>query len=212
MIDLHGDGKFGDGILKHERVFELALFVDRGEFAELFVSVVALAVIELGGGVLVEGDFHPAEVAVPGCVAGVVADDVVVGDGFLGLHDAAGQVVVIEKSFAAGVAGESEERVLRLLEVGGVGLGGGAGVHAGIAGRALRSVSQRSLGNQAARVDRPERDAGADGGVDGGVKLGLVVDAIQPQAAGEVDERFLLVATGRASWPRFAGRRAGDRC
>jgi hypothetical protein len=35
--------------------------------------------------------------------------------------------------------------------------------------------------------------AGLDGRVDGSVKLGLVVDAVEPQSAGEVDQRFLLV-------------------
>ena len=193
VIDLHGDRKLGDRILEHERVFQLALFVDCGKAAELLVSVVALAVIELGGLVLVEGDFYPAEVAVPGRIAGVVANHVVVGDGFLSLNDAARQVVVIEKGFASGVAGEGVERVLRLLEVGGVGMGGAAGVHAGIAGRALGSVSKRGLGDQAARVHRPEGDAGADSGVDRGVKLGLVINAVEPEPAGEVDERFLLV-------------------
>ncbi len=52
VIDLHGDGKIGDRVLKHQRVFELALLVDRGEVAEFLVSVVALAIIELGVGVL----------------------------------------------------------------------------------------------------------------------------------------------------------------
>ncbi len=60
-------------------------------------------------------------------------------------------------------------------------------------GDPLRGVAQRRLRHQAARVDGPERHAGADGGVDGGVQLRLVVDAVQPQAAGEVDQRFLLV-------------------
>ena len=68
-----------------------------------------------------------------------------------------------------------------------------AGVHAGIAGRALGSISQRSLGDQAARIDRPEGNTGADGGVDGGMKLSLVIDAVEAQPAGEVDERLLLV-------------------
>ena len=69
----------------------------------------------------------------------------------------------------------------------------GAGVHADAARRSLGRVAQRRLGHQAARIDRPERDAGADGRVDGGVQLRLVVHAVQPQAAGEVDQRFLLV-------------------
>ena len=50
VIDLHGDGELGDGIVEHERVFELALFIDGGELAELLVGVVALAIVELGVG------------------------------------------------------------------------------------------------------------------------------------------------------------------
>ena len=124
---------------------------------------------------------------------GVVAEDVVVRDRLLGLNDAAGQVVVIEERFAAGIAGQRIQRVLRLLKVGGGGQGGGAGVHARVAGRALGRVAERSLRDQAARVDRPERNTGFDRGVNGGVKLGLVVDAVEAESAGKVDERFLLV-------------------
>ena len=111
------------GILEHQRVFQLTLFVDGGEVAELLIGVVALAVIEVGVDILRERDLDPPEVAVLGRVGGVVANDVVVGDGFLRLNDAAGQVVVIEQGFASGVAGQREERVLRLLEVAGVGHG-----------------------------------------------------------------------------------------
>ena len=54
VIDLHRDGELGHGILEHQRVFQLALFVDGGKFAELLVGVVALAIVELGFEVLVE--------------------------------------------------------------------------------------------------------------------------------------------------------------
>ncbi len=70
---------------------------------------------------------------------------------------------------------------------------GGAGVHARVARRALGRIAERSFGDEAARVDRPEGDARLDGGVDRRVELGLVVDAVEAKAAGEVDERFLLV-------------------
>ena len=56
----------------------------------------------------------------------------------------------------------------------------------------MRGVSQGRLGHQTARVDGPKRHTGADGAVDRGVELRLVVHAIQPQAAGKVDQRFLL--------------------
>ena len=57
-------------------------------------------------------------------------------------------------------------------------------------GEPLRGIAQGRLRHQAARVDRLERHVGADRGVDGGVQLRLVVDAVQPQAAGEVDQRL----------------------
>ncbi len=48
VIDLHGDGELGHGILEHQRIFKLALLVDGSEFAEFLVGVIALAIIELG--------------------------------------------------------------------------------------------------------------------------------------------------------------------
>ena len=48
------------------------------------------------------------------------------------------------------------------------------------------------MGHQTARVNRPKRHTGTDGSVDRGVELRLVVCAIQPQTAGEVDQRLLL--------------------
>ena len=47
VIDLHRDGKLGDRVVEHQRVFKLALLVDGGELAEFLVGVIALAIIEL---------------------------------------------------------------------------------------------------------------------------------------------------------------------
>ena len=47
--------------------------------------------------------------------------------------------------------------------------------------------------HQASRIDRPHRNPRADRGVDRGMQLRLVVDAVQPQAAGEINQRLLLV-------------------
>ena len=80
-----------------------------------------------------------------------------------------------------------------LLEVGGAGAGGGSGVDVGVAGGALGGVAQWGHGYEAAGVDGPEGDAGLDGGVHRGVELGLIVDAVEAEAAGEVDEGFLFV-------------------
>ena len=131
--------------------------------------------------------------AVPRRIAGVVANHVVIRNGLLRLHDAASQIVVVEQSLAAGIAGQGKQRVLRLLEVAGVGLGRAAGVHPGIARRALRRIPQRRLGDQPSCIDRPERNARANGGVDRGMKLGLVIDPVESESAGKVDKRLLLV-------------------
>ena len=50
-----------------------------------------------------------------------------------------------------------------------------------------------AIRDQAARINGPERDTRSNGRVDGGVQLRLVINAIEAEAAGEVDERFLLV-------------------
>ena len=142
MIDLHGDGKLGDGIFKHERIFKLALFVYIRELGEFLVGEVALAVVQLGLGIRGEGDLDATEVAVLGGVGGVVANEVIVGNGFLRVDDAAVEVVVVEEGFAAGVAGQGVERVLRLLEVAGVSLCGGSGVDAGVAGGSLSRIAE----------------------------------------------------------------------
>src|SRR5205807_7439487 len=71
-----------------------------------------------------------------------------------------------------------------------------------VARRSSRGVSKWSLCYQTAGVDRPKRHTSTDGGVDRGVELRLVVHAIQPQAAGEIDERFLL-----AKLPQHFGSR-----
>ena len=49
VIDLHGDSEFGDRIVQHQRVFQLAFFVGGVELAEHLAGIVALAVIERGG-------------------------------------------------------------------------------------------------------------------------------------------------------------------
>ena len=56
VIDLHGDGEIGDGIVEHERVFKLALAVHVVELVEFLVRVIALAVVELGLLILLEGN------------------------------------------------------------------------------------------------------------------------------------------------------------
>ena len=77
-----------------------------------------------------------------------------------------------------------------------------AGEHADAAGRGPRGVAERRLRDQAARVDWVQRHVGTDRGVGRRPQLRLVVDAVQPQAAREVDQRLLL-----RQRPQHGGRR-----
>ncbi len=125
--------------------------------AELLVGVVALAIIEVGCLVVGQRNLDVAEAAILDGVGGVVAEDVVVGDGLLRLHNAAVKVVVIEQRLAACVAGQGVQRVLRLLEVGADGAARLRPVYiARVALRALRGVAQRRLGDEPAGIDGPE--------------------------------------------------------
>ena len=129
----------------------------------------------------------------------VVADDVVAGNILLRLHDAHGEIVVVEQRLAAGVAGQRVEGFLLALEIAGDGARRAAGIHALAARRSLGGVAQRRLRHQAAGIDGIERNVGADGGVDGGLQLRLVIHAVARHAAGEIDQRLLLVAASPAS-------------
>ena len=191
VVDLHRDRKLGDGIAEHQRVFKLALFVCDRELAEHFGTEVALTVVELGFGIC-ERDLDLAELAVGLGIGRVIAEDVVVSDRRRGLHDATAEIVGVEQRLAAGVAGKRVERVLRGLKTSVAGLRGRARIHADVAGRALRRVAERSPGDQASCIDRPEGNARADGRVDRRVQLRLIVDAVQAQAAGEIDQGLLL--------------------
>ena len=151
------------------------------------------------------------ELAVQSSIGRVVLQDVVVGNRLLRLHDSLCQVVVVEQSFPARISGKRKQRVLRPLQVGRRRQCRGSGVHPGVARRSLRGIAKRRLRHQATRVDRPERNARANGRVDSGLKLRLVIDAIQSQAAGEVDERLLLIQLPQHPVRLFAVRRADDR-
>ncbi len=47
--------------------------------------------------------------------------------------------------------------------------------------------------NQTARIHRIENDVGADGRVGGGLELRLVIEPVQIQAAGEINQHLLLI-------------------
>ena len=69
---------------------------------------------------------------------------------------------------------------------------GHAGEHCDSAGRCLRRIAERSARDQSASIDRVEHHVGANRGIDRGVQLRLIVDAVQTQAACEIDQRLLL--------------------
>src|SRR5260370_3715236 len=101
-------------------------------------------------------------------------------------------MVVVEQSLATGVRGKRPKRILRSLEVVPDRHSGSSRVHGDAAGRSSSSVAQWSLSDQSARINGPKRNTGPDGCVDGGVQLRLIVNAVQAQPAGEIDESLFL--------------------
>ena len=135
-----------------------------------------------------------AELAVQLVVGRVVAEDVVARNVLLRLHDADREVVVVEQRLAAGVGGQRVESLLLVLELRPVRRAPNCPVYMPEPpGEALVASPRGAEATQAARVDRVERNVGADGGVDGGLELRLVVHAVALHAAGEIDQRLLLV-------------------
>ena len=68
----------------------------------------------------------------------------------------------------------------------------GSGVHAEAAGRTLARVPHRRHRHKAARIDGIEGDVRPTRRIECGAQLRLVIDAVEIQAAGEVDQRFLF--------------------
>src|SRR5271168_4500625 len=92
----------------------------------------------------------------------VIADDVVAGHVFLGLHDTHGKIVIVEQRLPAGIGGERIKRLLLILEIAGYSSSGASRIHALATGRSLGGIAQGSLSHQAPGVDRIKRYIGAD--------------------------------------------------
>ena len=75
-----------------------------------------MTVGEISLEILSERNLDAAEVAILRSVGGVVAEDVIVGDGLLSLDYSAVEIVGVEECFASSVASQCIESVLRLLE------------------------------------------------------------------------------------------------
>src|ERR1039458_2695396 len=93
IVDLHGDGDLGHGVGHHQGVLQLAFHVRGSEIIKGLVGDVSHAVIQLSGGIFLERDLNAAKLAVEIGIGGVVTNDVVTGNGFLGFDDAAGEIV-----------------------------------------------------------------------------------------------------------------------
>ena len=81
---------------------------------------------------------------------------------------------------------------MRLLKPVGGGLSRRSVIHIRVSRIALGCIPQRSARNQSARIHRPKRNPGPNRRVDGRVQLRNIVHAVQPQSAGEINERFLF--------------------
>ena len=116
VVQFEGNGDVRDGIVEHQRVFELPLLVRRRELREGLAAEITRAVVQLRREVL-QRDHDLAELAVQVRIGGVVAEDVVARDRLLGVLHPDGQVVDVEQRLAARVRREGVHRVLRALEV-----------------------------------------------------------------------------------------------
>ena len=154
--------------------------------------VVAGAVFELDAGT-VDFDGELAVLAVAREVGGVEADGVVGRGVGLDFGEGGREVVGVKEGRAAGVGGERGHDFLRgevLVHV----VHERAAVEAALPAQAAGGgVAQRADGLQAARVDAVDGEVGAHGGVDGGAERSFVLDAVARDAAGEVEQRLLLV-------------------
>ena len=191
IVHLHRDGDVGDRVLQHQRVLELALLVGRRELRERLVGEIALPIGQIRIEVPRERHLDAMELAVVRGVRAVVADDVVARIAF------AACTMPSDRSLLSNIALPPVSLARRRACPATAGscviaFCASAREHADAAGRRLRRVAERRHRDQPARVDRVDRDVRADRRVDGRAQLRLVVDAVQPQAAGEIDERLLL--------------------
>ncbi len=194
VVQFQRDRDLGDRVVEHERVFKLSLLVGLVELREFLVGIVALAVRDLGvqrraGG---ERDLHAMKLAVEVRVIAVKTEDVIARHRLRRLDNAHRQVVVVEHRLAACVFRERIQRVLRALKSHLLRAGALAVEHREAAGRSTRGIAERRVRHKAARVDRKDRDVRTQRRVRRRSKLRLVVDAVQPQPAREVHERFLI--------------------
>ena len=111
-------------------------------------------------------------------VGGVVTDQVVVRNSMLSTHDAGCEIVVVKERLTSRVRSQRVQSILRLLEAIVICLLRCTVIHARIAGRSLRCITER---NESAGINGPERNACAYGGINRSMKLRLIVISIQTE-------------------------------
>src|SRR6185437_17180325 len=99
-------------------------------------------------------DLHAAVFAVTIGVRRIVSDDVVAANVFLSLANPQGQVIRVEKRFAAGVGGKRRERLLRIVKACPAAVLTGAGEDSRAARGSHAGIASGSLRDQTARVHR----------------------------------------------------------
>ena len=193
---IHLQSKVGDlshGVAHHKRILQLPVLVRGSEFLPRLAGIVGLAIVQFGGGVFFQRNLDPPHPTIQLGISSVIADQVIVGNGRLGLLQAHRKIVVIQQRFSAGIGGQGIQSVLRGLKTGGGSQRARAAVHVAAALRAPGGVAHGRQGHQPARVDGEERGVGPNGGVGGGLELRLVIDAVELQPAGEVNQHLLFI-------------------
>ena len=113
MIDFERQRQFADRIAQHQRLLQLPLFIGTRELREQYVSVVALAELQLGlERLVVQLGFDVPVLAVLRAIRTVVAQDVIAVDVLLRPPDSQAEVVVIEQRLPAGIGCQGHEHLL----------------------------------------------------------------------------------------------------
>ena len=168
VVHLHRNRDVGDRVFQQQRILELPLLVRCREFCEGLVGEVTLAVRQLGGQRPGQRNAHAMESAIRRAMRAVIPDEVVAGQAVGGIDDTARKIVVVEERLSPRVLRQRIKGVLGSLEVRSRRIRQLTRKHPDAAGRRFRRVAERRLRDEAARVDRVDRNVGANRSVDRG--------------------------------------------
>src|SRR5579871_960741 len=155
-------------------------------------SVVTAAIVDLYSG---EIDFHSDMpiASVPGWIAAAVPKQIVGRGILLNSFEDLSEIVRIEERATSGVAGERYQCFLRRkVRVQGVDHRL-TGVWRGSTQACVLGFSAGDKSLQSTKVHRIDGHVRPDGSIDGRPKFGLVLDSCAVHAAGEINQRFLLL-------------------